>query len=305
MAVNRPTKFTEFCGQREAVSILRTAVEAAKVRKRTLGHVLLSGPPGLGKTTLGAHVLPAELGTTATYLNCAALEKVTDLTRTLTQLRPGSILFLDEIHALPGLANDHLLSAMEDFKLTVVIGEPPNHRAVTVELKPFTLVAATTTHGSLSAPLLDRFRLNARLTYYDDPDMSAVLNWTARSMDCTIDSEAAALLVPACQGTARKAVNLIDGCLDSGAAEYGVVCRSIDRHLASKTLERAGYRGGLTPEQQTYLARLRSDRSVSLATLSALTGESERTIVNVIEPWLLYRNLVIKTSAGRKLVSGE
>lgn len=298
----RPTSFHDFTGQPEASQRLQVAVRAARNLRKPLDHIMLLGGPGLGKSTLGAHVLPGELGTTAVSINCGSIQKTTDLLPTLTTMRAGQILFLDEIHALAGTGCfDYLLTVLEDRYVSVKLGEGPTAQVARVDLEPFTIIGATTREGRLPEPVRDRFFHQIRLSLYDRPQMIEVLRWTARQQDLEADDDSLGVLADSCHGTARWAVRLLSACRDTLAA-HDVSHRTVTPAVAFTTLERLGFRGGLTEVEIRCLQALaRQPRPVGLSTLASLLDEEQLTVEETIEPWLLYRGLIEKTPKGRAI----
>ena len=300
MSAIRPTTFDSFFGQVDIVNYLRTAVKSVAARNAVLGHMLLLGPAGVGKTTLAASVLPTEINCSAQSINCAAIEKSEDLTRKLVLMGEGSILFLDEIHALPGEAREHLLTVMEDSSLTVTV---PEREPMVVQLPTFTVIAATTRAGNLDAPLRTRFKHVLRLSHYSDSEMAAVIGWIVGKRDgITIQDDAVQLLVPAAHGIARTAVNLIDACIDTLYGEN--LGLNISFHVAGRTLNRLGYVGGFNSEELRYLKAFASATGtlkLGLSTLAAILDEPQSTLEEVYEPFLLREGYIEKTSGGRKL----
>lgn len=305
---NRPTTFATFHGQPAAVEQLRVPVAAAKRRKQQLGHVLLVGPPGLGKTTLGASVLPTELGVPPEHVKtlvCSSIEKPTDFLPTLTTVHPGGVLFLDEIHALPRQVVEQLYSVMEDGKLTIVTGEEPNKQVIEFELDPFTIVAATTREGLLTGPLRARFKHTVRLELYSDKDMEEVLQWHADQHGLMFGTGAVIELAQVCHGTARHAVNFVDACLDTIHADPKADSDFIGLSVVNATLLRLGYHNGLSKREVQLLRRLAETTTgvAGLQTLSAYMDEETTTIEEVYEPYLLQAGLIERTPQGRRITA--
>lgn len=298
--MKRPTSFDEFHGQANAVAQLKVPAKAAQRSGKIFGHTLLSGPRGLGKTTL-AGVIATEMKAPVTSLNAAAIEKPQQLLNALTLLKAGQVLFLDEIHMLQRGMHEHLYTAMEDRKLTIVLGEGKDAKAYPVDLEPFTLVGATTREGLLPAPLLDRFKHTVRLDLYDDREMAEVLKWICVDTGFTIDAEALATLVPACHGTARHAVTLLDAATDTFyAIDEGNLPKEIDGVIARGTLSRLGFRKGLNKNEIELLKQLASGPK-GLTTLAAVLDEEAITVETVYEPWLLRKGLIVKKPGGREI----
>ena len=306
--MKRPTSFSEFHGQANAIAQLKVPVKAAQRSGKVFGHTLLSGPRGLGKTTL-AGVIGAEMGASVVSLNAAAIEKPQQLLNALTLLKAGQILFLDEIHMLQRGMHEHLYTAMEDNKLTIVLGEGKDAKAYPVDLEPFTLVGATTREGLLPAPLLDRFKHNVKLDLYEDDEMAQVLKWICGGTGFSIDAEALSLLVPACHGTARHAVTLLDATTDTfyaidepGFGSMGMLPKEIDGVIVRGTLSRLGFRKGLNRNEITLLKQLAAGPK-GLTTLAAVLDEEAITVETVYEPWLLRKGLIVKKPGGREITA--
>lgn len=310
----RPVRFSEFMGQPQAVNQLMVPVKAALQLKRPLGHVLLSGPPGLGKTTLGGHVLPTELVVQdrAVTVNCAAIEQPQDLLPTVVRMQEGGVLFLDEIHRLPKPLTEQLYSVMEDFRLTVIAGDDHNRTTMTVELPHFTVIGATTREGLLLEPLRDRFRHSVKLALYGDDDMAKVLDWTAQQRQALLacDPYIKYKLIRACHGTARLAVTLVEACIDTCVVDAGPTPPfDINDQHVNETLDRLGFsRNGLTRAELALLQRLKDApaQTIGLNGLSKMLDEEQDTVEFVYEPWLLQSGFVAITSKGRTLTrAGE
>jgi len=300
-AVIRPSAFDSFIGQAPAIKQLRVAVTAAKARDMAMGHALLLGPAGLGKTTLGCSVVPNEMGlAAATYVNCSAVEKTTDLLPILTTQKAGSILFMDEIHALIPAAKEYMLSLLEDSRITVSMGE--GSELMTVDLPKYTVIAATTKPAALSAPLRDRFMHIVSLVPYSTAEISAIVSWHISSRNAAGDAEAiAAKLAPLCRGTARHAVRFVESCLDTCYADGLDIY--VNEAVIVETLDRLGYKGNLTPAELKVLRALNKakDRRLGLTTLAAQVDEDPRTVEDLIEPYLLQMGYMVRDLKGRIL----
>ncbi|RDV39196.1 Holliday junction branch migration DNA helicase RuvB [Bradymonadaceae bacterium TMQ3] len=295
----RPRRFEEFVGQQAIKDNLRVMVKSAKMRQAPLDHILFSGPPGLGKTSM-AQILAEEMGVNIHITSGPALEKKGDLAGILTSLEKGEILFIDEVHRLSPVVEENLYPAMEDFYFDIVIGEGPHARNMKLTLPPFTLVGATTRSGLLTAPMRDRFGYVARLDYYDADDLKSVLQRSARILDIGLSERGAFEIARRSRGTPRIANRLLNRVRD-----YAVVGNhtTIDDELADYALERlevdsAGF---------DYLDRLYLDALVvkfgggptGLDTLASSIGEARHTIEEVIEPYLLQQGFIQRTPRGR------
>lgn len=296
----RPKAFSEFHGQSSALAQLRMAVRASIARKRQFGHTLLVGPSGVGKTTLGVSVLPSELSIERVHMvNCTAVEDLQALLPTVTTCSEGSLLFLDEVHALPRECMEALYHVLEDRSVSVSIGDGRDKRVIQIALPSFTVVCATTRLGLLPEPFVNRFEHQVQLDVYSVPELVMVLRWTlsriADAMDA--DDDALQMLAVACQGTARHAQRLLNGAIDT-AIVYGNA--RIDATCADDTLRRLGYAGGLTQMQVKLLGYLTAQsRATGLSTLSAFLCEEPRTIEDTVEPHLLREGLMLRTTQGR------
>jgi Holliday junction DNA helicase RuvB len=298
----RPKGFAEFVGQRRVVDNLRIALEAAKGRGEALDHVLLSGPPGLGKTSL-ARILAAELETTLCATSGPALERPRDLVGILTQLKTGDVLFIDEVHRIPTTVEEYLYTAMEDFTVDFTLDQGPNARVLPLSLQPFTLVGATTREGLLSAPFRGRFGLLERLSPYPVVDLMTILARSSGILGIGLDEDATRLIAERARGTPRVANRFLRRVRDlaqvSGRAEA-------DGALASDALDRLGVdANGLEEMDRRVLELLArsAGQPLGLKTIAAAVGESEDTIEEVYEPHLLRSGFVQKTSRGR-LITG-
>ncbi len=295
----RPLTLQEYVGQVEIKENLKVFIAAARKRNEALDHVLLSGPPGLGKTTL-ANVLAHELGMGLQATSGPVLERQGDLAAILTNLDAGSILFIDEIHRMNRQVEEVLYSAMEDYKLDILIGQGPMARSVKLDLPPFTLVAATTRTGLLSSPLRDRFGIPFRLSYYSPVELSTIVRRSAGLLNVEIEEDAALELAGRSRGTPRVANRLLRRVRDFADREDRT---SIGIDLVRHGLERLGIdEYGLDPfhlEILKVIVNKFQGGPVGLSTLTAALSEPKDTIEEVYEPFLIQEGFLQKTSRGR------
>ena len=298
----RPATLGEFVGQGRVVADLRVAIGAARARGEAPDHVLFSGPPGLGKTSL-ARILAVELGTRLHATSGPAMERPKDLVGLLTQLGPGDVLFIDEVHRVPTAVEEFLYTAMEDFTVDITIDSGPHARLVTLNLKPFTLVGATTREGLLSAPFRARFGLFERLDPYPTGDLERILHRAAAILRVTLEGGAAALLGARSRGTPRIANRFLRRARD--LAEWRGGAR-VDAALAHETLERLGVdEHGLEEMDRRILRCLAGQEGgpVAIKTIAAVVDETDDTLEEVFEPHLLRQGFLQKTSRGRVLTA--
>jgi len=295
----RPLCLQDYIGQVEIKENLRVFINAAKQRGQALDHVLLSGPPGLGKTTL-ANIIAGELGVGLNSTSGPVLERQGDLAAILTNLEAGAILFIDEIHRMNRLVEEVLYGAMEDYKLDIMIGQGPMARTVKLDLPPFTLVAATTRTGLLSSPLRDRFGIPFRLAYYSPEELCVIVKRSAGILKIGIDEEAALELARRSRGTPRVANRLLRRMRDYAQQSDSPV---ITHPVVSDGLNRLGIDPlGLDPFHleilRTVAARFNGG-PVGLSTLTAALSEPKDTIEEVYEPFLIQKGFLQKTPRGR------
>lgn len=299
----RPTTFAEYIGQEHLKKNLKLSIDAVKKRNdgQTLDHVLLYGPPGLGKTTM-AGVIAHELGSSLRVTSGPAIERAGDLASILTNLKDGDVLFIDEIHRLRRTVEEVLYSAMEDFKLDIVIGKGPAARSLRLDLPHFTVIGATTRTGALAGPLRDRFGIIHRLEYYKKSEIEEIIKRTARILNTKIQPGATELLAERARLTPRIANRIFkrvrdyadvngDGIIDLGVAEKSLELMEID-YL------------GLDPADRNMLRLIYEnygDRPVGLTTIAALTGDEASTIEDYYEPYLLQMGLLARTPRGRMI----
>ena len=295
----RPQTLAEFVGQEQSKANLRIFIEAARGRGEALDHVLLFGPPGLGKTTL-AQIIARELGVNFRATSGPVLAKAGDLAAILTNLEPNDVLFIDEIHRLAANVEEILYPAMEDHALDLVIGEGPSARSIRIDLSPFTLVAATTRAGLLANPLRDRFGIPLRLDFYTAEELSRVLTQAARKMGVDLAPEGADEIAGRARGTPRVAGRLLRRVRDFAAAETAPV---IDRACAARGLARLEVdAAGLDSLDRRYLACLIENYGggpAGVETLSYAIAEARDSVEDVIEPFLMQQGFIQRTPRGR------
>lgn len=297
----RPQTFAEYVGQDRLKRNLELAIEAAKKRGESLDHILLYGPPGLGKTTM-ATVIANEMGTNIRVTSGPAIEKAGDLASILTNLADGDILFIDEIHRLGRAVEEVLYSAMEDYKLDIVIGKGPAARSVRLDLPRFTVIGATTRTGSLAAPLRDRFGHIYRLEFYTPDNIARIVTRSARILQSQIDRPAADLLSTRARLTPRIANRLLRRVRDYADVNGDGI---IDVKTATNALELLEVDElGLDPADRQLLGAMLEnygDNPVGLTTIAALTGDETSTIEDFYEPYLLQIGFIERTPRGRRV----
>ena len=298
--VLRPLSFDDFTGQHKVVENLKVFVKAADQRGEALDHVLLHGPPGLGKTTL-AHIIANELNVGFKVTSGPVLEKPGDLAGLLTNLEEGDVLFIDEIHRLSSVIEEYLYSAMEDYKIDIMIDSGPNARSVEIELNPFTLIGATTRTGLLTAPLRARFGITSRLEYYDADLLAKIINRSANILNVGIDANAADEISRRSRGTPRITNSLLrrvrdfaqvkgDGRINNEIALYGLDALNVDKY-------------GLDDmDNRILLAIIDKFKGgpVGLTTIATAVSEQAGTIEEVYEPFLIKEGFLMRTPRGRE-----
>ena len=299
--VLRPQKMSEMIGQRDVYSRLEISIRAAQKRKEPLGHILLDGPPGLGKTTF-ATCIPRELGVPMQISNGAVLKAPKDVTPYLTNAEEGSVLFIDEIHRMQKAVEEFLYPAMEDFRIDLIIGEGVGARTVNLPLNRFTLIGATTRTGLISKPLRDRFQIQEHLDFYSVDELAVIVHRSAGKLNIKIEDDAAYEIAFRSRGTPRLANNRLRWVRDVADAQAGGM---ITLSLAKEALEMQGIdKLGLDPQDKRYLdvlLRVFNGGPTGLETLSRTLNLESDTLSDVVEPFLLRSELLICTPKGRRL----
>jgi Holliday junction DNA helicase RuvB len=296
----RPLSFADFTGQQKVVDNIRVFVEAARQRGEPLDHVLLHGPPGLGKTTL-SHIIANELGSNIKITSGPVLDKPSDLAGLLTNLETNDVLFIDEIHRLNPVVEEYLYSAMEDFRIDILLDSGPNARSVQIGLNPFTLIGATTRAGLLTSPLRARFGINARLEYYDSQLLSTIVKRSAGILNTPIDSDAAFEIARRSRGTPRISNNLLrrtrdfaqikgDGTITMAIAQMALKALDVDEHGLDDMDNRI---------LLTIIEKFKGG-PVGLTTIATAVGDEAETIEEVYEPFLIQEGYIKRTSRGRE-----
>jgi Holliday junction DNA helicase RuvB len=296
----RPQWMRDMVGQREVFERLEIALNAARKRRDTLGHILFDGPPGLGKTTF-ATVIPREMGVTLQIASGAALAAPKDLIPYLTNAEEGSVLFIDEIHRMPKAVEEFLYPAMEDFRIDIALGEGVNARTINMTLRPFTLIGATTRTGLLSAPLRDRFVMREHLDFYSVDELAEIVRRNAAKLSAEIDAAAATEIASRSRGTPRLANNRLRWVRDYATAKAN---GQITLAVARAALDMQGIDPrGLDGQDRKYLEtiiRVFRGGPVGVEAVAHTMNTAPDTLVDEVEPYLLRTNLVVRTPRGRK-----
>lgn len=295
----RPQSLKEYIGQEEITSNLSVFIEASKIRNESLDHVLLYGPPGLGKTTL-AHIIANELGVNLKTASGPSLEKSGDLAAVLSTLEPGDVLFIDEIHRMPSYIEEILYPAMEDFVLDIMIGGEGNSRSIRINLPPFTLVGATTRAGDLTSPLRDRFGIISKMQYYTIDELVKIVKRTSRVYNVPIEDDAAVELASRSRGTPRIANRLFKRVRDFALVEgNGVINLEITKNALDRL--KIDAKGLDDTDHQLLLAIIKKFNGgpVGIESVASSIGEEVTTIEDVYEPYLLQQGFLKRTPRGR------
>ena len=302
-AALRPLSFSDFTGQLKTVERLQVMVGAAKKRGEALNHILFSGPPGLGKTTL-AFILGHELGKSVRVTSGPVIEKAGDLAGLLTSLEEGDILFIDEIHRIPKTVEEYLYSAMEDFRLDIMIDQGPNARSVRLSIPRFTLIGATTRSGLLTAPLRSRFTLQTRLDYYDHPTLEGIVRRSCSLLKVQIDDGGAKEIATRARGTPRVANNLINFVRDFAQERAKGI---ITQPVAAAALELLEIDAAGLDEMDKRMLRVMAEnyggKPVGMSTIAVAVGEESETLEEVHEPVLIQEGYRQRTPQGRLLTA--
>lgn len=297
----RPVSLTEFVGQAKVVEQLKLVIAAAKLGNRTPDHILLAGPPGLGKTTL-AMIVATESNRTLKLTSGPAVQSAGDLASILSALEPGDVLFIDEIHRMSRSAEEMLYLAMEDFRVDVMVGKGPGAASISLEISPFTLVGATTRSGMLPTPLRDRFGFTAFLEYYEPAELATVIDKSSKKLAIEIPAKAALLLASRSRGTPRIANRLLRRVRDFASVKQH---SQIDEEIVELAMELFEVDSlGLDRVDRALLQLLAtkfSAKPVGLSTLAVAIGEEPDTIEAVIEPFLIRMGLLNRTPRGREI----
>ena len=295
----RPSLIEEYIGQSEVKENMKVFIEAAKIRGESLDHVLLYGPPGLGKTTM-AYIIANELGVNIKTASGPSIEKSGDLAAILSSLEPGDVLFIDEIHRMPRFIEEILYPAMEDFTLDIIIGSEGSTRNIKIDLPPFTLVGATTKAGDLTSPLRDRFGIVNKLQYYTEEELTNIIKRTSKVLETEIEDAAALELASRSRGTPRIANKLFRRVRDFALVEGK---SNIDLEVTKKALDRLKIdKIGLDETDKELLLTIIEKFNggpVGIESLATAVGEETSTIEEMYEPFLIQKGMIKRTSRGR------
>lgn len=296
----RPHSFEEFVGQEKIKGNISISIESSQKRSDSLDHILLTGPPGLGKTTL-AYIIATEMDSDIITTSGPVLEKPGDIAGMLTRLQPKDILFIDEIHRIPKIVEEYLYSAMEDFKLDIIIDQGPGARSVSLQLEKFTLIGSTTRTGLLSAPLLDRFGIRCRLKYYNTGELADIVKRSAGILKIKIEDEGALIIAKRSRGTPRIANRLLKLSRDLAVVKNkGTITSGIaDECLNNWEIDNRGL-DELDKKILTTIIDTYNGGPVGLNSIAVSVGEESGTIEEVYEPFLVQEGLIRRTSRGRE-----
>ncbi|HBE68265.1 MAG TPA: Holliday junction branch migration DNA helicase RuvB [Planctomycetaceae bacterium] len=295
----RPKRIADMVGQREVIEVLQIAIDAARKRDEPLGHILFDGPPGLGKTTF-ATCIPREMGVSVQMASGPALKAPKDIVPYLTNLEDRSVLFIDEIHRLPKAVEEYLYTAMEDFRIDIVLGEGVSARTLNLQLKPFTLIGATTRAGMLSGPMRDRFQIREHLGFYSLQELTEILNRNAEKLDVEVEPIAASELSRRARGTPRVANNRLLWARDYALSKVDGI---VTDQVAQDAMQMIGIDElGLDRQDRRYLStliRVFSGGPAGIEAIAHTMNVSADTLVDEVEPFLLRSELMIRSSRGR------
>jgi holliday junction DNA helicase RuvB len=295
----RPSRLKEMIGQRAVIDRLQIAIDAAKQRDEALGHILFDGPPGLGKTTF-AHCIPAELGVPVEFLSGPSLRAPKDLVPSLTNLRPRQVLFIDEIHRVPKAVEEYMYTAMEDFRIDLILGEGINARTHNFKLKPFTLIGATTRSGMLTGPLRDRFQIHEHLNFYQLSELTEIVSRSSRKLGIKIQDDAAEEIANRSRSTPRIANNRLRWVRDFAQSR---AAGEITLEVAQDALKMAEIDVlGLDHQDRRYLdtlIRVCLGGPTGISTIAATMNTVTDTLEDEVEPFLLRSELILRTPRGR------
>lgn len=295
----RPKRMADMVGQKEVMAVLQIAIDAAQKRNSPLGHILFDGPPGLGKTTF-ATCIPREMGATVQMASGPGLKAPKDLIPYLTNIELGSVLFIDEIHRIPKAVEEYLYTAMEDFRIDIVLGEGVNARTVNLPLKPFTLIGATTRAGMLSGPLRDRFQIREHLGFYSLDELTEILLRNAKKLQVTIKNDAAREIAQRSRGTPRVANNRLLWVRDYAMSKFD---GQITMQITQDALKMTGIDElGLDRQDRRYLEtliRVFLGGPAGIEAIAHTMNVSADTLVDEVEPFLLRSELIIRSPRGR------